>query len=154
MKKIFFAMLFAAVTLCSCSTLTKSTARYVGIETDINQYPTVTDLELSDNPITAEVTWNWSLISFGQQSLADRKMNLIADMLKKHNADVLVEPRYQFTKTSFGPRKLIVTGYPAKYKNFRSASEKDLKAIETAARIQKVKKEVNKSEGFFDKLFK
>ncbi len=153
MKKIFFALLFAAFAFSSCSTLQKSTARYVGIEAEINQYPTVTDLELADKAVTAEVTWNWSLLSFGTQGLNDRKMNLIADMLKKHNADVLVEPRYQFVKTSFGPRKLTVTGYPAKYKNFRSASEKDLKAVETAAKIQKIKKEANKSQGFFGKLF-
>ncbi len=153
MKKIFFGLLVAVFALSSCSTLRRSTAVSMNIEAEINQYPTVTDLTLAQKPVTASMEWNWTPFAFMQQSLGERKENLIADILKKQGADVLVEPRYEFTKTTFGPRKLTITGYPATYKNFRPAGKEDLKAIHTAAHIRQLKKQVN-SENFIDKLFK
>ena len=74
---------------------------------------------------------------------------LIAETLKANNADVLLEPQFSFQKTSYGERVLIVTGFPATFKNFRKATADDLEAIK-ACRYANEKTDYNDCGG---KLF-
>ena len=51
-----------------------------------------------------------------------------------------------FSKTSYGERVLQITGYPAKYKNFRKASSQELDAIK-ACNVPNIREKFNHSKG-------
>lgn len=126
MKKYIIVLIIAGLNLTACTTLKKSTSSTASIEPDVFQYPTVVDLEVG-NKIEKTETWNFN--PFDKQKLKDREGNLIADMVKSENADVLLETQSTYTKVPFGERTLTVSGYPAKYKDFRNATEEDIKAF-------------------------
>lgn len=129
MKSTLTVMSACAVLLFgSCTTITR-TASTVKVDPSVSQYPTVTDLKVDTPKVSLTETWQFVPFNFGQPSLKVRKKNMMAQMVKDKDADVLVEPQISYTKKMFGPRSLTITGYPATFKNFRPASEKDLKAF-------------------------
>lgn len=69
-----------------------------------------------------------------------RKGNLIAELILQAKADVLVEPRFTFEQGQAGrnSRKLTVTGYPATFKNFRSATPADFELLKSAELSQDI----------------
>lgn len=130
MRYSYVFLLIACLGFASCKTLKKSTSVTQNIDVNINQYPTMVDLSVSPQKVEKTITWEYSLFQIGQPSFADRKGNLIADIVKENGADVLLEEQSTYTKVPFGQRTLTVTGYPATYKNFRKADKEDLRALE------------------------
>ncbi len=127
MKKILLIGVMALATLCSCTTV-KKTSYIAEVQTAVVQYPTVTELEVMEQA-TATVEWGWN--PFRRISLDTRKGNLVANLLKAKDADAL--PEEQFINESNGfSGTLTVTGYPAKFKGFRKATEADLDALRAA----------------------
>jgi hypothetical protein len=129
--------------LSSCSTI-KKTATTVAVDSSITIYPEVADLEVQKK-ISSSTTWKFVPFKLGNSKLSVIKGNLVAEVLKKYNADVLLEPQFIYHKNSYGERELIVTGYPATYKNFRKATDEDLKALKIC--IDKNQKVVYNSAG-------
>ena len=149
MKKIYFSLASIALLLCSsCTTITK-TATTAEVNNVVVTYPDVADLEIVGKA-TATKTWNFFPFHIGEPKLSTMKGNFINEILKEKDGDVLLEPQFLFEKTSYGERKLIITGYVAKYKNFRKATEADLKAIEACKGAENTSKKYNDSKG---KLF-
>ena len=65
------------------------------------------------------------------------KNDVIRELLKNYNADVLVELTYD-SETKGGTTVITVKGWPAKYKNFRNIEENDLPLFEVSpAYLQK-----------------
>ena len=115
-----------ALTLGACSTIRKSTVSTAQVETHVVQYPTVADLEVLNK---VEKTVVWSYNPFERDNMENIRQNLMYDLLKEVEADVLLEPQYNFVKVPYGERRLSVTGYPARFKSFRKATEADLEAL-------------------------
>lgn len=130
-KLTLAACICAATALTSCETVQQS-ADTVKIDAKVMQVPTVADLNVKTERVSATQTWKWKFFSIGEPSLAQRKKNLVYDIVEQQKADVLVEPQVRFTKKLFGERTLTISGYPATYKNFRTPSDSDLKAIRVA----------------------
>lgn len=65
------------------------------------------------------------------------KQNAVANALKKASADVLVEPIFE-TEISGGRISVIVTGWSANYKKFRSINVEDAQLLQVGV-VQKVK---------------
>lgn len=130
-KLTLAACICAATVLASCDTVQQS-ADTVKIDAKVMQVPTVADLNVKTERVQATQTWKWKFFSIGQPSLAQRKKNLVYDIVSEAKADVLIEPQVRLTKKLFGTRTLTISGYPATYKNFRTPSEADLKAIRVA----------------------
>ena len=128
MKNLFIATaLGLALTLASCSTVTK-TAATADVNTAIYQYPTVADLERKAK-VEKDMTWSFRPFHLGEPKLDTAKGNLVAETLKENDADVMLEPQFIFSRTSYGERRLTLTGFPAKFKNFRKASKEDIEAL-------------------------
>lgn len=146
MKRLsLLPLLVMTLLITSCTTL-KKTAATVDVNASITQYPTLADLEIKGK-VEKTVVWNWN--PFRRDiTLNVRKGNLIAEILKEADADVLLEPQTIYTKQSFGERTLTVIGIPAKYKNFRKATEKDLKVLEAVSSFNE-KTEYNSLKGLF-----
>ncbi len=113
--------------LASCSTVRK-TATTVGVNTGVYQYPTVADLEVKDK-VEKVMTWGFRPFHLGEPSLDVAKGNLMAETLKEQDADVMLEPQFIFSRTSYGERRLTLIGYPAKFKDFRKATPQDIEAL-------------------------
>lgn len=111
----------------SCKTVRKVTSATENIKTEIIQYPTTADLDIQEK-VEKTVTWNFSILNYLHPSLETRKKNLIADIVKENNADILIDAQSSFTLIPFGKRTLTITGYPGTFKNFRKASIKDIEA--------------------------
>lgn len=147
-------LLFSAAMLfgfASCTTI-KSTADTVNIDAKVCQYPTVADLEVHEK-VEVTKTWHFKPFNIGEPKMKYIKGNMIAEILKKAGADVLLEPQITYSRTSFGERQYTVSGYPASFKNFRKATAADL----TALKVNKPDHErtvYNVSQSWFKRLFK
>jgi hypothetical protein len=118
MKK-HLLILVLTTALFSCQVIKSSdvkTAEIYGPK--ITQTPTLADLEVIEKKVKGKAEGNSGSSISGLKALA------VSDALKKSNADILVEPRYDVLQTS---SKIFVevNGYPATYKNFRAMEEKD-----------------------------
>jgi len=129
MKNLTIAAFAGIVVFAASCTTVERTATTTPVQASVKQYPTVADLDVKPEKVKRTENWNFSLFNIGRPSLAQRKKNLVADMVEGAKADVLVEPQYSYTKKLFGPRSLTISGYPATFKNFRPATDRDLKAL-------------------------
>lgn len=98
----------------------------VGVEATITAV-SAADLDISAVRVQKSVSWGPKV--FSQTSLEQRKANLIVELCREVGADVLVDPQFTYSKRILGAGKLTVSGYPAKYKSFRSMSEEEIKAF-------------------------
>ena len=81
--------------------------------------PVIADLEIS--PDRQEVTFEVD----GESTTAELKARAYGMLLKKTNADVLIEPRFKVTISADKSRIKVITR-TAKYKNVRQMTEADL----------------------------
>ena len=120
MKKGLFFCIVLSAALASCTTVTK-TATTVDVNNTLPSNSEV-DLEISQNKV------NYVYRTTSKERRGGRKNiinSAVQAVLKANgNADVLVAPQYELVKKKglFGSKikTVTVTGYPAKYKNFRN----------------------------------
>lgn len=148
MKKIIL-LSCSVLLLASCSTI-RQTATTANVSSSISQYPVVADGEVKGK-VTETVTWSWN--PFKADKFTLKKGNLMAETLKKYDADVLLEPQFIISKQSFGERSITVTGFPVKYSSFRNATDSDLRAIE-AVNTYNSKVKYNVTKGGTQKFIK
>ena len=147
MKKIKYLLLTAAcglMLLSSCTTL-KKTSTAVDVNNGVYQYPVVAEMTVQQK-VESSMQWSFRPFHIGEPKLDVAKGNLVADVLKHYNADVLLEPQFKFTKNAFGARLLVVTGFPATYNEFRKATDADLEAIK-ATQVFNEKEKLNRISG-------
>lgn len=110
----------------SCSTI-QNTAHTEDVATRIVNL-TMADIEVSADKATSTTSWSWN--PFNTVSTKEIKENASAQLLREHNADVLVEPQYEVMRRGlFRGGSVTVTGYPATYKGFRPMNETDAAVI-------------------------
>ena len=150
-QKVILVFVCVMTLFSSCSVMKKSSSTAINVESGVYQYPTVADLDVK-RKIEKVVTWNFVLFNWGQPSLELRKNNMIADIVKENDADILLEPQMTFTKKSYGKRTLVITGFPASFKDFRRATVEDLKALEMTIPVSK-KDIYNVAQPWYKKIF-
>ena len=139
MKNFRFLLIsvFVLVGFSSCGTMrstsTTRTARTLEIEADIQQLPTVADLVV--DTVLAKNDTSWTNISFKHVMLkSEMRKVLLGEMLENTNADVIVQPREKVQTKVYHPFKqsytMQVVGYPARYRNFRTATKEDLRILQ------------------------
>lgn len=119
MKKIFLAF-GAALLLASCTTVTK-TATTMDVNNHLTSESDV-DLVVSNSKITYTHKTTAKERRGGRKNITN---TAVREALEANgNAEVLVAPQYTFVRKSglFGSKikTVIVSGYPAKYNNFKS----------------------------------
>lgn len=121
MKKLMFLSVAVAITasISSCSFVPKAdgyTATKVPVEVTLTSKNLV-DLEVSPVKVSNMFVTTKFIRDGG---LENCKNAAVQDLLKKNgNADVLVAPEYNYDQDL---NTITVSGYPAKYKNFRNAN--------------------------------
>ena len=108
----------------SCGTTKASTTKSMDIYgSGVIQKPVVVDLNVSQTRVNGYAKEGSS------ESLETIKQKAINDALKKANADVLIEPKFDI-ETKNGSTTAVVSGWPATYNNFRSITAEDIPLLE------------------------
>lgn len=118
-------------TSCSVTKVVRQSS-VADLDCNVMQIPTVAELEVDENPVTADTTWRKTLFDGTTISKKQCTSNLIASILEKNNADVLIEPKVSHESTGnifSASHKLTVSGYPARYAKFRTATLEDVQVM-------------------------
>jgi len=110
---------------CSCSkqTYKAHTARTTGIPAQTESLMNLSDLEVSETKARGTATGK-------RLSKKQKEQNAIAEALKQTASDILVEPRFTYTYDKKGRLQSVeVSGYPARFRKFRTVTEEDAKLI-------------------------
>jgi len=113
------ALVMALSVLVGCAPVSFETSKFAHIDNHVFQKPVVVDLEVIGNKVNGSTEGYAQTDSW--KALQTRAMNIA---LKPTGGDVLVDPKFEMSVVN-GKRKVTVTGYPAKYVNFRTITESD-----------------------------
>ncbi len=126
MKNLFIILMASAFAMTSCSTVYK-TATTRNVEPTIAAV-TLSDLDVSNEKITYTLIPTKKVRRGGLKNCIN---TAISEALALNGGDVLIETQQAIITRGGGVMRKIksvtVTGYPAKYKNFRPADDKTLK---------------------------
>ena len=125
---IVFAFLALSCLMAGARDAESKPENAVSVETTITAVAAA-DLTIADERVEKSTSWGPKM--FSPTSLEQRKANLIVELCREVGADVLVDPQFTYSKRFLGAGKLTVSGYPAKYKSFRSMSEAEIDAFIT-----------------------
>jgi hypothetical protein len=132
-KILFIALVMLGVSSCALHRSTSSTQKIISIEPLAT--PVVADLNVGEKiTYTYQAERNLKMRLSRQELIEDA----VACALQANGeADVLLQPQYKFYYVE-GQKyyKIIVTGYPAKYVNFRNVTKTDLDLILNANALQ------------------
>ena len=138
MKRVKFTIaLFATLLLASCTTTKIMYEEYMNRQAEpvaISPYvmPTVADLEISDKKETVVSSFDNDLSKriLNNTEVEEWKNIVLTKMMKEFDSDVIVAPLFDIT-TSDDLKKVNVelTGYPARYTNFRNVQLADSAAM-------------------------
>ena len=134
--------------------IVKKTATTVDVNNAMNS-SSIVDLEVSERRVSYTYFTEKSVRRGGLDNIY---AVAVKEALKENgNAEVLVAPEFEtrIRKGMFGRKvkTVIVTGYPAKYKNFRKATGEDLEALNACSIPNKAEK-LNASSGGLMGIFK
>lgn len=116
MKKYLIAVACIAM-MASCSTIRTSSVSTVDVATEVES-ANQADLEIATRKISYTYVPTKQDRKTGLKNVVN---NAVTEALKENgNADVLVHMNYDATMKRRGKvKKVIITGYPAKYTNFK-----------------------------------
>lgn len=121
---VFIAAITLGLTIQSCSTVKRFESKSLSAEGRVIQVPTIAELKVDKQAVSAEIK------KPSKKLLVDEvKSNVIAEALRKVNADVLIDPRFEIERKGKRIRSIKVTGYPATYESFRKFEDKDTTLI-------------------------
>ena len=134
MKKSFFLMAIATVVLlASCSlggpkSLVKTTATHTRINAATPVVAVFADLDVSPNKISYFYIPSTTVAAGGLDNVVNSAVH--EALIANNNADVLVGLETQVKYNDKGViESITVTGYPAKYVNFRNAGDDYLREM-------------------------
>ena len=145
MKKFLFLMVVAPAMLVSCSMLTSApkaptkltnTATYTPIKVTEPVVAVFADLDVSPNKISFFYIPSGTIVNAGPQNVIDSAIR--EALIANGNSDVLVGLEKQIKYAADGSiESVTVTGYPAKYVNFRSPGDEYLRQMSASGSAKK-----------------
>jgi hypothetical protein len=120
-------LLLSGVLMTSCMVTSKTSnvdieAEYVGREGFLLAKPIVVDIKVEKRKIEGSATIENA--QYAGRAMAEAKNLAILDAVNRGDADLLVQPMFE-TQTSATTTTAKVTGYAAKYKEFRNITAAD-----------------------------
>lgn len=122
-KSLFYIVTISTVMFSCVTRMNKySSSPHIDIEEpEIEGYPLMADLSISKEKVKGTATMGFS--SGIAAPIEECKRSAIGNALISSESDVLIEPFY-IIETTESSVTVQVTGFPAKYKNFRKDTEK------------------------------
>ena len=110
---------------CSSSARLYNTATYVGASVSMPVTAVLADLDVSPTKITFFYIPSGTVVNCGSENVVNSAVR--EALMANDNADVLVALEKQIKYSAEGMiESITITGYPAKYVNFRSPSDEFL----------------------------
>ena len=146
-KLLLFCVTIAIVTSCSTTEYVttsttydyrESSARLLEGNSNFIVTPTIADLEVSDTKIThkeKEAFAHFVVTRSVINNIAAYKRIALGKASKAYNADILLGAEID-VETIDNHLVITVTGYPAVYKKFRNATEKDVELVRGVQEIR------------------
>ena len=135
MKKLLFTLLLLNFTMVTFAqknihSITQAQARLIESEFSVITAPVIGELgDISPKKIIDSLEFyigNFKDANDIVANLEDYKRYTIAHYCTKSGFDLIVNPLFQVSTNPAGDKlKVVVTGFPAKYKSFRPATEND-----------------------------
>lgn len=141
MKKLLFLIATATIGLfsTSCSSeygITENNTRLMPVTSTAHTMPTVAELRVSSSKISHQVTVTnrFSLKDISNYGDSPKMVYLqklaLNQAAQKYDADVIVAPSYSITTSDdLKTITITVTGYPANYYNFHTATTEEMNII-------------------------
>lgn len=132
--KRFIIIVAAASVLASCAVTRTHSARTATVQSEITQMPTVVELDVAEKREKSDIfEWTNRMFSFKRRTgVKEKTQEAVAQILERADADILIEPKVSLDrkiKPFATDYTLSVSGYPAKYKAFRTASVEDIETV-------------------------
>lgn len=138
-KLSLFFLVGALMSSCAVPTKTNNVdieAEYVGREGFLMAKPLVVDIKVEKRKIEGAATVTNAQYTGGPgHALTEAKNLAILDAVNRGDADVLVQPMFE-TQVSGGTTTAKVTGYAAKYREFRNITPADTAAFLLRSRME------------------
>jgi hypothetical protein len=136
MKKTILLLLTIASLATSCSkplyvtSYSSTESREFEPRQGVVVTPLVADMKiLSQKPVEDSIIFKILVTTIPSDQItswvSECKKEALSVMIKKYKADAIVAPLTDVTTTSEGFMKIYISGYPAKYENFRNATTSD-----------------------------
>lgn len=94
--------------------------------------PLIADLEITGGQITyteKDAFANYSVDVNVVKYIPDFKKVALSRAARAHKADAIIGATVDVITNAYGHLEITITGYPAKYTNFRNASSEDIKLV-------------------------
>ncbi len=118
------AALFFFLLLSFCKPVSfwpqKSGEEYTNVAEVRNNVTAVTAAEVNISKERAYLSTTWIIKLFSPRDLEAKKKEMIADLCKKEKADIIIDPQFTIKKKILGGSTLTLSGYLARYVNFRN----------------------------------
>lgn len=147
MKKLLLLLPLLAIISISCTTTKhSSTTRVMDIYgPGVVQLPVVGELDVDINKVSETVKTSGIGANTGQM-----KVSAVNRAVKQANADILIDPSFEVSAEGT-TTSVTVTGFPATYTEFRTATQDDVRLIEAGqfqkASVLETQEEVSDSDG-------
>ncbi|MCM1177611.1 MAG: hypothetical protein NC115_00925 [Bacteroidales bacterium] len=120
-KVIFIAAIVMIAASCSSTTMITRTAKSGDLSYSSLATTITSELKVSETKVTGEAN---NPNSFFSQ--VEMEKTAVADALKKEDADILLEPQFEYRRVDGKLVSVKVSGYPAKYSGFRPVTQDDV----------------------------
>lgn len=85
------------------------------------------EVKVGEERVSRKMKW---LIGFlSKEQLADRKSRLLSELRRASRADIIIDPQFEYCPKPLGGGSLILTGYPARYVNFRNLTSLQIDSL-------------------------
>lgn len=119
-KLIILASILLMATSCGPSIVKSYTTRSAYMPLAFESVPMVSELAVSRTKVSAEVK-----VQYKGQSRKSLEEFAVGEALNKANADILLEPRYEYVTKGKQLLSIKVSGYPARFSNFHKVTEEE-----------------------------
>ena len=138
MKRFFMAI--AAISLCMAGFAQKNTevkvevqyentqARLLDVTPNSYVKPLTVELEVAPTPLLDSLTLNLMQVKALEGDPANIRSKIVYEASQKWECDVIVAPTFYITSVPTG-YKVKMKGFPAKFKNWKTASKEDYEWI-------------------------
>lgn len=147
--KRFMILAMLTVVMSSCALQRATTSCRSFASQTLSEIPVVADLEVGE-----KISYTYRPETSMRKRLSKQELidNAVAEALRENgNADVLLQPQFVFYYVEAQKyRRVTVTGFPAKYVDFRTPTDEDFNNLQRMASLPKIKND-GALKGFISK---
>lgn len=105
---------------------TASIPNTVSVESRVISF-VAADLDVNTDRVSRTMKWFSGFLT--PENLEQRKDRLLEELKQSCGADVIIDPQFEYSPKILGGGRLSVSGYPARYVNFRNLTPTEIDSL-------------------------